>query len=101
MSDSADDANQTAPVPRITLDDVRDTALEHAVDLDDDHLPRDTAPLDGATMESLKALMDEDDDDEQATDEFDLSGLALDESISDDTLTDAVASSSTSDSSEG
>lgn len=83
----------TAPIIPVQRDD-SDTALERAVDLDDEHLPRDTAPLERADLDALRALADDDELDGLGgpTDEVDLSALEDDDEGSDDTLNDTVAS---------
>lgn len=89
----------TAPVTPVQRPSKEsDTALERAVDFDDDHLPRDTAPLERADLDALRALVDVEAEEPLGgpTDEFEVGELPLDddddEDPSDDTLNDTVAS---------
>ncbi len=85
----------TAPVTPVQRPaDESDTALERAVEFDDDHLPRDTAPLDRADLDALRALADSEGDAGLGgpTDELDLSEFEVDEDGPDDTMNDTVAS---------
>lgn len=95
--------NSTAPIIPVQRDD-SDTALERAVDLDDDHLPRDTAPLDRADLDALRALAESDDIGEPLggpTDEVELAEMELDEDVSDDTMNDTMASDAVPDLDDG
>lgn len=86
--------SSTAPIIPVQRDD-SDTALERQVDLDEDHLPRDTAPLERADLEAIRALAESDADLSGLggpTDEIDLSEFEDDDEGSDDTLNDTVAS---------
>jgi len=93
-------APPTGPIITIQRDD-SDTALERAVDFDDDHLPRDTAPLDRADLDALRELADGDGELGGRTDEVDLSGLDDDDDVADDTLTDTLASEAVPDLDDG
>lgn len=103
MADSRDtsksDPQITAPVVPVkrSAADESDTALERAVEFDDDHLPRDTAPLDRADLDALRALADSESGEPEAglggpTDELDLSEFEVEEDGPDDTMNDTVAS---------
>lgn len=102
MAESRDtpksDDKATAPVTPVQRPSKEsDTALERAVDFDDDHLPRDTAPLERADLDALRALVDVEAEEPLGgpTDEFEVDALPIDdddEDPSDDTLNDTVAS---------
>lgn len=102
MADSRDtpkgDEKGTAPVTPVQRPSKQsDTAFERAVDFDDDHLPRDTAPLERADLDALRALVDVEGEEPLGgpTDEYEVGELPLDddddEDPSDDTLNDTVA----------
>ena len=102
MADAEDDPttppstlpSATAPIIPVQRDD-SDTALERQVELDDDHFPRDTAPLERADLDAIRALAEGDVDLDELggpTDEVDLSEFEHDDDGSDDTLNDTVAS---------
>lgn len=96
------EAQETAPIPRTGEDDRRDTALEPAVDFDDDHLPRDTAPLERADLDAIRALAEAEAEAALGgpTDEIEVDPDALaddDDEPSDDTLNDTVASEAVDD----